>query len=100
MATLDELLKKWDALIEEQRAHATRLQALEAARPLNAYHRKVDDGDHHMQSVEGMEDAASRGFGYQLNAVDGLRLTRAAWPNNRRLDISGAGLGGPFLWDH
>ena len=100
MDTVDELLKKWDALIEEQRAQATRLEALEAARPLNAYHRKVDDGDHHMQSVEGMEDGVSRGFGYQLNAIDGLRLTRAAWPNNRRLDISGAGLVGPFEYDY
>lgn len=94
------LPKRVSAVEEAWEKSRPRIQALENAMPKNAYRRKVDEGHHHYQSLEGMEDATSVGFGYQLNAIDGLRLTRAAWPNNRRLDISGAGLLGPFEYDH
>lgn len=69
-----------------------RLEALEAAQPDNAYRRKADDGHHHYQTLEGMDDEVSQGFGYQLNAIGGLTLERDVWPNNRRLNLKGGGM--------
>lgn len=77
-----------------------RVQALESVVPKNAYRRKVDDGHHHYQTVEGMDDQVSQGFGFQLDAINGIKLTRGSWPLDRRLTIDGTGAIGPFEYDH
>ena len=77
-----------------------RVQALENQQPNNAYRRKVGDGHHHYQAIEGMDDQVSQGFGFQLDAINGITLTRGTWPLNRRLTIDGSGAAGPFEYDY
>jgi hypothetical protein len=93
------LPRRLSALEEAFEKSLPRVRALENQTPNNSYRRKVKDGHHHEMSVEGMDDAVSQGFGYQLNATSGIKLTRASWPNNLRLDIANAGIG-PFEFDH
>lgn len=85
---------------DDRRDTETRLLALENAMPGNAYERKVEDGHHHYQPIEGMDDEVSQGFGYQLDAAAGLVLTRGSWPNSRRLTLSASGSAGPFCFDY
>jgi hypothetical protein len=85
------LPRRLSTLEEAMEKALPRVEAVENAQPDNAYRRKVKDGHHHEQAVEGMDDQVSQGFGYQLDAVGGIALTRGSWPNNRRLTISGAG---------
>jgi hypothetical protein len=86
------LPRRLSAVEEAMEKALPRVQALENYMPNNAYRRKVDDGHHHNQPIEGMDDQVSQGFGYQLDAIGGIALTRGSWPNNRRLTISGAQL--------
>jgi hypothetical protein len=81
------LPRRLSALEEAMDKALPRVQALENNVPNNAYRRKVDDGHHHYQPLEGMDDQVSQGFGYQLDAAGGIVLTRGSWPNNRRLTI-------------
>jgi hypothetical protein len=75
---------------EEHRETGARLLALENSMPSNARAPSVAEGHFQYQPLEGMDDQVSQGFGYQLDAVGGIALTRGSWPNNRRLTISGA----------
>jgi hypothetical protein len=94
------LPRRLSALEEAMEAVLPRVEGVENSRPNNAYRRKVDDGHHHNQPVEGMDDQVSQGFGYQLDATEGIDLTRGSWPNNLRLTLSGAGSVGPFCFDY
>ena len=94
------LPRRLSALEEGIEKVLPRVQALENSQPKNAYRRKVDEGHHHNQPVEGMDDQTSVGFGYQLDATEGIDQTRGSWPNNRRLTLSGAGSVGPFCFDY
>lgn len=85
------------AVTERARESDTRLLALENNQPDNAYRRKVKDGHHHEQPLEGFDDDASQGFGYQFNARYGLTLTRDSWPTNLRFDVDAVGAG--FCYD-
>jgi hypothetical protein len=94
------LPRRLTAVEEAMEAVLPRVEGVENSRPNNAYRRKVKDGHHHEMPVEGMDDQVSQGFGFQLDATEGIDLTRGSWPNNLRLTLSGAGSVGPFCFDY
>jgi hypothetical protein len=94
------LPRRLSALDEAMEKVLPRVEGVENSQPNNAYRRKVKDGHHHEMPVEGMDDQVSQGFGYQLDATEGIDLTRGSWPNNLRLTLSGAGSVGPFCFDY
>jgi hypothetical protein len=94
------LPRRLTAVEEAMEKVLPRVEAVENSQPNNAYRRKVDDGHHHNQPIEGMDDQVSVGFGFQLDATEGIDQTRGSWPNSRRLTLSGAGSVGPFCFDY
>lgn len=84
LVTLEDMAREIEAL-------RTRAQFLEDKVPQNSYERKVDDGHHHYQPVEGFDDDVSLGFGFQLNFRHGISATRDSFPTNRRFDIDAGG---------
>ncbi len=95
--------RAFDRRIEELRALygegmaalEARIVTAEAERPLNAYERKVDDGHHHMQTIEALDSGVLRGFGFQVDFRNGLTATR----NGRRITVDAAG-GVGFCYDY
>lgn len=85
---------------DERRETGARLLALENAMPSNARAPSVAEGHFQYQPIEGMDDQASVGFGFQLDAINGLALTRGDWPLSRRLTLDGGGTVGPFCPDY
>jgi hypothetical protein len=85
---------------DDRRDTEARLLALENAIPDNARAPMVDEGHFHYQPIEGLDGQVSQGFGYQLDAVNGIALTRGAWPLHRRITLDGGGSVGPFCFDY